>query len=479
MVAIAFTPVGNPNNPADASGYGKVASSFAISKYETSIAQYVEFLNAVARTPAASQTYITDLWSPDMNGDDYVTENTIARSGSGTQADPYVYSVATGPADPKNAEVRGSSPNAPIPFVDWFDAARFVNWLNNGATATSSTETGAYTLNGATSGFVPRNADAKFWLPTENEWYKAAYYDPQANNGAGGYWLNAARSNALPEQVGTPPGPTNAANYNGVRPEQYKLVEVGSYALSPSSYGTFDQAGNLWEWSGTNLFGNYIVRGGSWSYGITTVESIQRRDYKTDYNDDDTGFRVATHVSPYAELGALPTPQLHFSLTGYEQISSLYLSLLNRDADGPGFKGWLQTLASQPSQKSLETWRAIADTIGQSAEAKQTFVALANPVAASQTDINIFVNSIYRALFSRDADHAGLVGWSGVFKEKAMAGQAVGSMIVDIVAATNNAAANSDHMAVIRNAALGVPDAYPLSIVGSPAPAAALGDLLI
>jgi len=168
MVAIAFTPVGNPNNPADTSGYGKVTSSFAISKYEITIGQYVEFLNAVARTPSASQTYLTDLWSPDMNGDDDVTENTVARSGSGTQDNPYVYRVATGPADPINVDVRGSSPNDPIPFVDWFDAARFINWLHNGASASASTETGAYTLNGATSGLIPRNVDAKFWLPTEN-----------------------------------------------------------------------------------------------------------------------------------------------------------------------------------------------------------------------------------------------------------------------------------------------------------------------
>lgn len=460
MTAIAFTPVGNAGNAPDKTGYGAVNSPYAISKYEVTIGQYVAFLNTVAAVPTAS--YITNLYTKDMNDDDYVIENTITRKGSGTVADPYQYAVATGPADPqKNPGVKGSTPNDPVPFVDWFDAARFINWLNNGANASASTETGTYTLNGATSGFIPRNADAKFWLPTENEWYKAAYFDPALNQGAGGYWLNATRSNRLPDVI-DPPGSANAANYNGLRPEQYKLIDVGSYALSPSAFGTFDQAGNLWEWSGTNLNENYIVRGGSWSYGLTTVESIQRRDYKTDYNDDDTGFRVATKISPYVDIGALPTPQLHYSLTGYEQISSLYLGLLNREADGPGYQGWLKALASKPASASLAYWRELADTIGASQEARQTFAALANPQNASNAQIETFINNVYKAYFSRDADVGGLAGWSALFKAKAAAGAGVGSIVVDIIAATNNSAANADHIAVIRNAALGIPEAYPL-----------------
>ena len=40
----------------------------------------------------------------------------------------------------------------PIGAVSWFDAARFANWLHNGGTNGASTETGAYTLNGASRG---------------------------------------------------------------------------------------------------------------------------------------------------------------------------------------------------------------------------------------------------------------------------------------------------------------------------------------
>ena len=59
----------------------------------------------------------------------------------------------------------------PVNFVSWFDAARVANWLMNGATGTSSTETGAYTLvGGQTSGTAPaRNSDATFYVPTEDQ----------------------------------------------------------------------------------------------------------------------------------------------------------------------------------------------------------------------------------------------------------------------------------------------------------------------
>lgn len=454
MINIAFTPVGNAGNPADSTGYGHVPYRYAISKYEINLQQYVDFLNSVASTP--TQDYLTNLYTEDMNDDDNVIENTIARSGSGTAADPYRYAVATGPADPGNTDVQGSSPTDPVPFVDWFNAARFINWLHNGATAQASTETGAYTLNGATQGVVGRNADAKFWLPSENEWYKAAYFDPSVNNGAGGYWINATRSNTLPDIV-NPPGTSNAANYNGLRPEQYKLLDVGSYSFSPSGYGTFDQAGNLWEWTGTNLFENYIVRGGSWSYGLTTVESTQRRDYKTDYKDDDTGFRIATAASPYTDLDGLPTPSLNHSLTGYEQVSALYIGLLDRLADGPGFQFWLKALASGSPSDAESTWRAIANTIGSSPEAKATFAALNHAATASEAEIHDFIQSAYQGLFSREATALEVAAWTDRFVQKAAAGQPLGSLVVDMIADNATTATNNDHMAAIRNAALGIP----------------------
>lgn len=85
-------------------------------------------------------------------------------------------------------------------WVNWFGAARYANWINNGGTATSDTETGAYLLNGAVTGVFEREKTAKYWIPSESEWYKAAYYDP-TKNGTGGYWTCATRSDTLPNDT--------------------------------------------------------------------------------------------------------------------------------------------------------------------------------------------------------------------------------------------------------------------------------------
>jgi hypothetical protein len=135
LVVIDTVTVGDPGNAADTTGYGAVADVFAIGKYEVTIGQYTAFLNSVAKTN--TNGYIVNLWNTNMTSDLNIAG--ISRSGSGTLASPYSYSVI-------------GSGNRPIAYVTWFDAARFANWMHNGATNGASTETGAYTLNGSTSG---------------------------------------------------------------------------------------------------------------------------------------------------------------------------------------------------------------------------------------------------------------------------------------------------------------------------------------
>jgi len=72
-----------------------------------------------------------------------------------------------------------------VNYVSFWDAARFANWFGNGQ-GNASTETGAYTLLGGTptpsnAATVTHNAGASIVLPSENEWYKAAFYDPASN----------------------------------------------------------------------------------------------------------------------------------------------------------------------------------------------------------------------------------------------------------------------------------------------------------
>ena len=90
--------------------------------------------------------------------------------------------------------------NKPVVYVSWFDCARYCNWLHNnkpsGSQDNTTTETGSYTLNGATSGVgITRNINATYYIPSENEWYKAAYYKGRGTNA--GYWTYATQSDTI------------------------------------------------------------------------------------------------------------------------------------------------------------------------------------------------------------------------------------------------------------------------------------------
>ena len=175
---------GNPNDPLDydnnpSTNYGAVGSTYAIGTYEVTLNQYTAFLNAKAASDPLS------LYNPGMATD--LNSAGISRSGS---SGSYVYAVI-------------GDGSRPVTYVSFYDALRYANWLHNGS-GSGSTETGAYTLLGGTAApsnglTVTRNGGAQYWIPSENEWYKAAYYQPAAAGGdADGYWLYPTGSNAIP-----------------------------------------------------------------------------------------------------------------------------------------------------------------------------------------------------------------------------------------------------------------------------------------
>jgi formylglycine-generating enzyme required for sulfatase activity len=270
--------------------------------YEVTIQQYADFLNAVA----ASDPY--QLYNPSMETD--LTVAGIARSGN---SGAYTYRVI-GPsgATPSGASSPG---NRPIAYVSWFDAARFANWMHNGKGA-GDTENGAYTLNGATSGMaVAANAGAKFHIPTPDEWYKAAYYSPTLNHRKGGYYVFATQSNATPGSVPdndiTKRHRPNQANYfNGgfavtqaitPSPSQNYLTDVGAFSKSASFYGTFDQAGNVYEWTDGNGSGSQrSLRGAYWVSNVADTSYLDEYILPPDYESSGSGFRLASRQTTSA-----------------------------------------------------------------------------------------------------------------------------------------------------------------------------------
>ena len=294
---IDFVKVEDPGNADDTlpgSPYGGVGYSFLISKYEISNAQYAEFLNAVAKTDTYN-LYRTDMGTGARGG--------ITRSGS-----PGSYSYTT----------KANFDNKPVNFVSVFDALRFVNWLHNGQPTglqtASTTEDGAYTFSGATT-VGGRNSGARYWLPSEDEWYKAAYYDPTKT---GGYWYYPTQSDtqpivALANSVGdiTNSGP-NVANFNfGVDwNSQDGMPSTIGTAGSTSYYGTFDQAGNVREWTDSTSGSSWISRGGSWGDSSGTFKDSRNVSQTIQAGTTEPnilGFRVAA---------AIPEPSTVFLLTG-------------------------------------------------------------------------------------------------------------------------------------------------------------------
>jgi formylglycine-generating enzyme len=259
-----FVTIGNPGNAADTTGspnpVGSVAYSYKIGKYEVSR--------------------------------DMITKANSAGSLGITMSDMNSYG--------------GNGVNKPATGTSWYEAAKYVNWLN-----TSTGNTAAYKFSadgnfqlwsagdaGYDANNLFRNSLAKYWLPSRNEWYKAAYGSPT------GTWYDYP--------TGSNSAPTAVANGTAANTAVYILQNNGRPAditsaggLSP--YGTMAQGGNVWEWTETAIDGrnntvneNREIRGGNQYYGIA-ADSLGAAGIYDVYPTDELrtlGFRVASVPEP-------------------------------------------------------------------------------------------------------------------------------------------------------------------------------------
>jgi formylglycine-generating enzyme len=294
-----WVTVGDPGNTADTTGQpnpaGAVADSFQIMKFEFTNQQYTDFLNSV-----------------DPNG---TNPNSVYNASMGSDARGGI-SFTSGNASGSKYAIRSNMGDKPVNYVSWFDSARVSNWLMNGATGTSSMETGAYTLiGGQTSGTAPAvNLGATFYIPTEDQWYKAAYYKGSGTNA--GYWDYATQSDTAPTAVtagltgiGSSGSTGNFANYNqradwGSPVRNGNVTTVGTNG-GASAYGAFDLSGNVREWNDlTGAAGTSRgLRGGYWDFLASTLSSSGRSAIDPSSEDSSIGFRLASPVPEPATLG--------------------------------------------------------------------------------------------------------------------------------------------------------------------------------
>jgi hypothetical protein len=321
VVTVRFVQVDTPNNPSvgikpftpgfykdcksapsgkpDCQTVGGVDHTYKIGELETTVDQYVTFLNTV--DPDGANQY--KLWAPYMSSSAWPKYGSL-NFNSSTPAGQH-YSVAY----PEWA-------NKPVGFVDFISAAHFINSMDNGKVLSSSqsksdgftiytykvqlspkSDTGMYDLRNPRT---TRNQSSGFVIPSQDEWIKAAYYDPKGG-GKYSYWeyptgpfdiphatlLNSSNgdvTNASTQPIAAyspqgpefPKGPEGGAK-PGTYPEwcppqagsdcetknpihlsadAYKANYQGSLAsvgqsLTRSPWGTLDQASNAVEWTDT------------------------------------------------------------------------------------------------------------------------------------------------------------------------------------------------------------------------------------
>ena len=177
--------VGAPGNAPDSNGYGAVAYRYEISQSPVSNREYVRFLNAVD----LSGENRLRLYHPEMATH---PEGGITLDRSRPEGERY--------------HLRKENADLPVRFVNWLGAARYANWYSNGGVPGSSTEHGSYDLSGTPGKAVARSAKALYWIPNENEWYKAAFYRAGTGNGPPRYqdkplWPEAIRNRMVTEIV--------------------------------------------------------------------------------------------------------------------------------------------------------------------------------------------------------------------------------------------------------------------------------------
>jgi sulfatase modifying factor 1 len=269
--SMEFVTIGNPGNPADTTGTpnpaGAVAYEYGLGKFEVS-EDMIERYNA-----------------------NFGTANSL---------------VIT-------KDTRGSTAK-PATNISWNEAARFVNWLN---TSTGNQAAYKFTTSGVNDNIALwafgdagydasnpyRNSLAKYVLPSYNEWYKAAYYNPVDSN----YYDFPNGSNTAPTPVFSGNSP-NTAVYSLSFPQGPADVDQAG-GLSP--YGVMGLAGNVGEWDEnsfdlTNSSGSHYrgVRGGTWGSDSNSLSSSSRNSDIPSFERVEMGFRVAS-LSPSAS----PVPE--------------------------------------------------------------------------------------------------------------------------------------------------------------------------
>jgi hypothetical protein len=268
---IDFVDIGNPNNPADDTG---------------------------APNPAGTVPYVYRM------GKYEISRDMITKANTEDPLEITLYDMTS---------YGGNGADKPATGVSWNEAARFINWLNtsedftpaykfavqpgeDGYNANANIELWESGDPGYNSENLFRNDLAAYFLPSVDEWYKAAYHDP-----SGSYFDYPTGSDTAPDPVASGTVEDTAVYQQATSTGPADITLAGG--LSP--YGTMGQGGNVWEWeeSEYDLDNNSAgslrgLRGGYWYSVSGGLRASVRYAGVPSYEDSLIGFRVASVPEP-------------------------------------------------------------------------------------------------------------------------------------------------------------------------------------
>jgi formylglycine-generating enzyme len=213
--------------------------------------------------------------------------------------------------------------DSPVVNVSTYQAAQYANWLTSG-----DATVGVYTIgaNGAVTAINRdyRNADGVMYaLPTENEWYKAAYYSLEDDV----YYATAmGNNNTVPQATAETEAEYNALdsgwNYGlGItyNSDSSQPWEVGKGSQEENL--TYDMMGNVWEW--TEDFSG-VARGGTYNTPLDRTHLLRSFRATADgptVEGPSKGFRLVAIPEPASALtlvlGGLVVAVLRHLRRGY------------------------------------------------------------------------------------------------------------------------------------------------------------------
>jgi len=280
-------------------GRGRVDYEYRIGRYEVTTSQWAEFFNAAYDRADAP---LPHLLPPDFWG-----------------------AVGTTPNNPggRRWTVPAGNEMRPVGDISWRMAAMYCNWLHNGkASNREAFLSGAYEV--VTFGYTgpggdiftdqaARSPGATYFIPTWDEWLKAAHYDPtklNADGSTGGWWNYSTTSNTAPIG-GLPPSMGGSGEANFGFNQGAFTVPLGAYNII-SSWGLYDTAGATSEWTES----------------IFTVNDRYYRIHDGSYWGSAPGTRIRDRVDVFAaEYPSIPVYEFGFRVAMIVPTIGTYIPL--------------------------------------------------------------------------------------------------------------------------------------------------------